>query len=125
MSLLAYKVIHLVGLMLLFGGIGGLAVVGGIGADPARAKPFKAILNAFHGLGLVLLAFGGFGLLAKLGIAKPGAWGGWVYAKFGLWLVFGAAVVPLKRMPTMTRLWLLVFVALGAVTGYLALYKPF
>ena len=125
MTLAAYKTLHLIGQILLFSGIGGLAVLGAIGADPARAKPFKAVLNAFHGLGLLLLLVAGFGLLAKLGMAKPADWGGWVYAKMVLWLILGAAVVPLKRAPSLSRLWLLLFVVLGAVTTGLALYKPF
>lgn len=121
----AYKVIHLLGLMLLFTSIGGLAIVSAAGGDPDRAKPLRAVLSAFHGLGLLILVVAGFGLLAKLKMGAPGTWGGWVYAKLVLWLVFGAAVVPLKRAPQMARLWLVLFAALGGVTAWLALYKPF
>lgn len=125
MTLPAYKVLHLLGLMMLFGSLGGLAVLGALGADPSRSKPFKAILNAFHGVGLVLMLVAGFGLLAKTGMAKPGDWAGWVHAKFVLWLLFGAAVVPFKRMAGAARLWLLIYVVLGAVAAWLALFKPF
>lgn len=125
MTLFAYKIVHLVGLMLLFGALGGLAVLGGAGVTGDRAKPFKGVLNAFHGLGLLLLVVGGFGLLAKLGVAKPADWGGWVHAKMVMWLVFGAAIVPLKRKPELARIWLLLFVVLGGITAWLGVSKPF
>lgn len=125
MSLLGYKTIHLVGLMMLFISLGGLALLGGLGADAQRAKPYRAVLSAFHGLGLLLLIVAGFGLLARLGAAKPADWGGWVHAKMVLWLLFGAAVVPLKRMPQLGRLWLVVLTAMGGVTAWIALFKPF
>ena len=121
----AYKLVHVVGLMLLFGGLGGLAVLGAVGADPSRAKPLRGVLIAFHGLGLVLLVVAGFGLLARLNLGAPDTWGGWVYAKLILWIVFGAAVVPLKRAPGQARVWLVVLVLLGLVGGWLALMKPF
>ena len=121
----AYKLVHVVGLLLLFASLGGLAVLGGLGTDPARSTPFKAVLNAFHGLGLVVLLVAGFGLLAKLDMSAPDKWGGWVYAKIVLWVVFGAAVVPLKRAPSLARLGLLLLVGLGCAAGWLALMKPF
>ena len=120
-----YKVIHLAGLMLLFLSLGGLAILGAVGADAARTKAFRGVLSAFHGIGLLILAVAGFGLLARLQMGSPATWGGWVYAKLGLWLVFGAAVVPLKRAPHLAKVWLLVFGLLGAVTAWLAIFKPF
>jgi hypothetical protein len=121
----AYKLLHVVGLLLLFIALGGLAVLGALGTDPARSKPIRAVLSAFHGLGLVILVVAGFGLLARLNISAPAQWGGWVYAKLLLWVIFGAAVVPLKRAPTLARLWLVVLAVLGCVAGWLALMKPF
>lgn len=125
MTYATYKIVHLAGLMLLFMSLGGLAVLGALGADKAASKPMRAVLSVFHGVGLLVLAVAGFGLLARLNMGAPDTWGVWVYIKLVLWLVFGAAVVPFKRMPGLARVWLIVFAALGTVAAWLAIAKPF
>ncbi len=124
MSYEIYKIMHLAGVMLLFGGLGGLAAVGALQPEANKAKPMRTLFMIFHGIGLLLMLVGGFGILARLKIGAD-AWGGWVYIKMVLWLGFGAAIVPLKRMPTLARVWLLLFVALGAVAAWLGVTKPF
>lgn len=125
MSYAAYKVVHLLGLMMLFLSLGGLAMLGALDADKSKSKALRGALSMFHGVGLLVLLVAGFGLLARLNLNGPDGWSTWVYLKVVLWLVFGAAVVPLKRMPHLARVWMLAFVALGTFGGWLAINKPF
>ncbi len=113
MSYEFYKVLHLVGLVTLFTALGALAFV------PAdRRKPLMMI----HGIATVVMLVAGFGLLARLGLI--GSLGAWVYGKLAIWLVMGAAPVVLRRKPDMALTLLLVSIALGAVSAFLAIYKP-
>ncbi|MFZ4765496.1 MAG: hypothetical protein ACOYMN_11125, partial [Roseimicrobium sp.] len=62
MSPVFYHLAHLVGLILLFVGIGGLA--GGYSKSALK----------FHGLGLLILLIAGFGLVAKLKLSYTAPW---------------------------------------------------
>ena len=104
MSLLFYKVLHILGLALLFTGLGALVSTAGKG-DSRR----------------LLLSLHGIGMLAKLGGGFPG----WVDAKLLIWLFLGAALALVKRMPQLATVWWLLFPLLGTLAGYLALYQPF
>lgn len=117
-----YKVIHLLGIMMLFLSFGGVivyAINGGARETNAWRKP-AAIT---HGIGLLLALVGGFGLLARLGIGWP--WPGWVIAKLIIWLIFAAVVGMAARRPAMGKaLWWLLLI-LGGIAAYLAGAKPF
>ena len=85
MTLFFYKVLHLLGVLFLFIGLGSALM-------PADT-PNRKIALRFHGVGLLLLLVAGFGLLAK------GEYGfqWWVIAKIILWLGFGAMPIIGKR----------------------------
>lgn len=85
MSLIFYKILHLVGVILLF--------IGLASALMPKDTPHRKIGVMFHGIGLVLLLVAGFGLIAKLQIGFP--W--WIIAKLVLWLGFGAMPLIGKR----------------------------
>lgn len=120
MSYQFYKILHVLGIMLVFTGFGGLAVVG-MSTDAARLKPARTLLSIFHGVGLLLLLVAGFGLIAKLGGGFPG----WMIAKIAIWLLFGASIVVFKRKADAAKPMLIVLPILGLIAGALALYKPF
>lgn len=75
-----YWTMHLVGLMALYLGLGVKTLRS---PGDSSSGPLPAIL---HGLGLLLMLVGGFGMLARLGIggAPP-----WVWIKVALWAVLG------------------------------------
>ena len=118
MSLAFYKVIHLFGIALLFTGVGGLCILSIAGSDSPKARRLSSIL---HGLALVIVLVTGFGLLAKLGMGA--AIPLWLWLKIAIWMVLGAAIVVIKRAPLYASALLFALPALGAIAGYLAIYK--
>jgi len=120
MSYLAYKLIHLLGVALLFTALGAM-VVRQLGATPAAPKDRGGRLAGMtHGIALVLILVSGFGALAKLGLGLPG----WAWAKIGVWLLLGASLVAIRRLPA-AAVWLWwLLPLLGGLAAWLALYKP-
>jgi hypothetical protein len=117
-----YKIVHLSGILMVFLSLGGAAMhaINGGEKNHAWRKPVAIT----HGLGLLLALVGGFGLLARLGIAHGGL-PGWVIAKLGIWLILGALLAVLIRKKNLAKsLWIFV-IFLGGVAAYLAGYKPF
>src|SRR5262245_25545897 len=102
MSLPAYHLIHLIAVMALFIGTG-IALAA---ADNVPTRIFGAILR---GLALVLLIGTGFGLLAKLGLAKSIPL--WAWAKVLIWLI--AAILPVFVKRKMIPGTVAVFIALA------------
>jgi len=117
MSLAAYKVIHVLSIMLLFTALGGL-----LAGPPAGAGRKLAAMT--HGIALVLILVSGFGALAKIGLSNPGIWPGWLWLKALIWLLFGGVIVVIKRVPRAATLLWWVLPILGGLAGYLALFKP-
>ena len=113
-----YKLLHVIGLMLLFLGLGGMLL--GARSTPDRAPKGTSIL---HGVGLFVMLVGGFGMMARLGIHWP--WPGWLIAKLGVWLIIGALPVLVRREVLPRGPAWLIAAALGALAGWLAISKPF
>ncbi len=87
MSYELYKILHLIGLGLLISALIGLAVENK--HNTSLGKPLnKKFWFALHGIGLLILVVAGFGLMARLNIFSPMP--GWVWAKIGIWVAFGA-----------------------------------
>ena len=118
MSHTVYNLLHLFGVMLMFAALGGsVAAAAGGNASP----PLKKLAGMVHGIALVIILVGGFGMLARLGIT--GAWPLWVWLKLVIWLLFGAATVVIRRAGGVTG-WLLVLLpVLGGVSAWLALFR--
>jgi len=121
MELSAYRVIHILSVLLLFTALGGLLLASRAGVTTGVSRKTAGIT---HGLALILILFTGFGGLAKIGLSNPAAWPAWVWLKALIWLVMGGIIVLIRRAPRSTTLlwWLLPI--LGALAAYLAIYKP-
>ena len=117
-----YNVVHIVGILLLMVGLGGMAAMASVGSRPAGLRRFTA---AFHGLGLFVILLGGFGMLARLGIVQGSSWPGWLWAKVIIWGILGAAAVLPYRYPRTALPMMLVLPLLGGAAAYMAIYKPF
>ncbi|MBL7672402.1 MAG: hypothetical protein JNM39_18130 [Bdellovibrionaceae bacterium] len=117
-----YKIVHLVGVLMVFLALGGVAtnaINGGL-----KNHLWRKPIAITHGVGLVLSLVGGFGLLARLGIVQGGL-SGWVWAKLGIWIIFAILIGVVSRKPGWARsIWPLIIV-LGAMAAYLAGSKPF
>ena len=122
MSLLAYKVLHILGLSFVLIALGGAITHVANGGTKASNR-VSGLIGAVQGVGLVILLVAGFGMLAKLGIM--GSMPGWVWAKIVLWLVFGAALAIPNRKPELAKPLFFLLPVLAGVGAWLAIYKPF
>lgn len=121
MSYPLFKVLHLLGIFLLFAALGGaiLRVVAG-GKEAPRDGAAK-LAGITHGLALVLLLVTGFGLLGSLKLGFPA----WAWAKLALWLVMGGIVAVIRRAPDHAKALWWSLPILGLIAAWLAIFKPF
>jgi hypothetical protein len=120
----AYKVIHLIGIFLTLAALAGLALAAANGATK-QSNSARKLVSASHGLGLLIILVGGFGLLARLGAMHGGMLPGWVWGKLAIWLTMGALLAVPYRRPDLARLVFIALPLLGGVASWLAIYKPF
>ena len=95
MDYTTYKLIHLVGLMILFTGFGGLLF-----APKGDAGKLPKMVLILHGLGLLVMLFGGFGMHARLQDTLPDDEKGfplWLISKLVIWLLLGALPVIARK----------------------------
>ena len=121
MDILVYKIVHLVGLILLFQSLGASTFSRMLPGE-TDGKSGK-MLTIMHGIGLFLLLLGGFGMLARLEIGFP--FPVWTWVKLIIWIVLGAAPILVKKRTETARTWWTVILLLGVVAAYMGLYKPF
>jgi len=117
MTLQTYHFIHLIGLILVFVGYGGL-----LSSEGAK-KAMK-----WHGIGLVISLVSGFGMLAKMGKGLPEGAPSlytqhWVIIKIALWLVLGFLPVLSKRRVLSPQVVVLLAILTGAALAYLGYFK--
>ncbi|MFZ4403027.1 MAG: hypothetical protein ACOYOK_02900 [Pseudobdellovibrionaceae bacterium] len=109
-----YKVLHLIGLVSLFIGLGGI-IVSQI-AETQLVKKAKAVAYSAHGIGLLLMFISGFAMAGKGGFMSQG----WVYSKILIWLLLALSISVIKRSTLLAMVLLLSGLAI-----YLVEYKPF
>jgi uncharacterized membrane protein len=118
MSPSTYHFLHIVGLILLFVGFGGIA-----GGDNGSRR--KAMM--YHGIGLLVLLISGFGSIAstrKADPTSPVSYGSpFVLVMLIVWLALGALPVLAKRGVLPPRTVILIGTALGAVAAYCGYFK--
>ncbi len=100
-----YKLIHVVGIIVLFVSLGAMLGAG---------KSLK-VAAAGHGIGLVLILVSGFGLQAKLNLGFPV----WMMGKLAIWLALGAVMVLIKRKVLPVPAVAAVVIALGTVAAWI------
>ncbi len=111
-------VLHLIGVIMVFIGIGGAMVRAGI--DPTSTA-CRGRLAASHGIGLLVLIVVGGLLFARLGSGLSG----WIVLKIIIWLGLGAIPGILKKKPTLAGVLWWVAIILGALAAFLGVFKPF
>lgn len=124
MDPLFYKILHLTGIAMVLLPLGGLMMHSVTNPEPLPDKQ-RRLVAITHGIGMLLILVAAFGWLAKSGMASPSTWGGWVYAKLGIWLFFGACLALLQRARNLAALMWFLLPLVVLVAAYLALYKPF
>ncbi|MEE2776532.1 MAG: hypothetical protein VYE73_07180 [Acidobacteriota bacterium] len=108
-------VLHLLGVFLLFSGLGALA----LGGDESRK-----LGGMTHGIGLLLILVTGLVAMMGLGTDHSAGLPGWIYAKLAIWLLMGAAIVALRRAPGMRVPLFFALPLLGSLAAWLAFYRP-
>ncbi len=117
MSYEFYKWMHISSLALLLLACGLLAATAS-GNTPPGLRKFG---SALHGIGLLLMLVAGFGLLARLGLAR--GWPGWVWGK--ILILAAIAVFPwLVRKIPKPGVHVAILLALTFAAAYLAIFKP-
>lgn len=119
-----YRLVHLVGIVLLFAVLGGLSLAASRGVT-GRSGISPRLAMALHGLALFIVLLGGFGLLARLGVTHGMDWPAWVWAKLGIWALAAAAVMVPRRRPEWATGLFLALPVLGGLAAWLAIFKPF
>lgn len=114
-----YKIIHLAAILFLFATAGGVALYAANGGTREQ-NVLKRWVGVLHGLTLTLILISGFGLVARLGTGFQA----WVWVKFALWFVIGSiALMPLRR-PRLGYWFFFLIPALGALSAFMAIFKP-
>jgi|DEB19_MinimDraft_3_1074340.scaffolds.fasta_scaffold101080_1 hypothetical protein len=118
MSLPFYHYLHLIGLILIFVGYGGL-----LSAERAKTAMM------WHGIGLVISLVSGFGMAAKYAKMLPeGApsyyMQPWVLIKIVLWLVLGFLPLLAKKKILTGSSVVKLAILFGAALAYLGYFKP-
>jgi hypothetical protein len=111
MSPLFYQILHVIGILLVFAGFGGL-IAGGDGYRPAMK---------LHGIGLLIVLAAGFGMIAKLGYSYTSTW---VIGKIVILLLLGFLPVLAKRRVLQPGVIVLLAIVLGGVAAHLVYTKP-
>jgi hypothetical protein len=114
-----YKLIHLASILFLFTIAGGVALYAANGGTREK-NVAKRLVSVIHGLTLVLILVSGFGLIARLGSGFEL----WVWIKFAIWFAIGSiALLPLRR-PHLGYPFLFLIPILGALSAFMAIFKP-
>lgn len=119
MSYEFYNLLHILGIVLVFMAVGALAFHGANGGTKETNKA-RGLIMASHGVGLLLIAVAGFGMLAKIG-GMSGGLPGWLHPKLLIWVLIGAAPALLNRKPEWGKIMWFVLPLLAAGAAYFAL----
>ena len=117
-----YKVLHILGVLLLFAALGGLSLTVANGATRATSSVRKLVAIT-HGIAMFIILLGGFGALARMGLAH-GNLPGWILVKLACWVVLGVLVAIPYRRPLLARPIFWSLPVIGAIAVIMAIYKP-
>ena len=120
-----YRLIHFFGVFLLLTALGGAAMRGmlsaGATSSEADRKKVRRLIAATHGIAMLLILVGGFGMLARLDVGFPG----WIIGKLLVWMALGAMLGLTGRLAARARMLWVAIPVLAFVAAWLAYTKPF
>ena len=114
-TLQIFYFIHFAGLASLFLGMGAIL---GMGEDRKHINKFVGI---FHGIGILLILIGGFGLL---GVMKTG-FPIWIIIKLAMWVALSMIMILAKRKICTPKATAILALILGLVAIAMCVFKPF
>ncbi|HEX6812994.1 MAG TPA: hypothetical protein VF384_15320 [Planctomycetota bacterium] len=110
-----YRLLHVVGVLMLMLGLGGILAV----ASQGGKAPM--LFQAMHGIGLVAMLVAGIGRAHKEGMG----WPPWILAKIACWVLLAAMPVLVRRGVLPRGIAVLLVIGIGALAAWLAQTKPF
>jgi hypothetical protein len=119
-----YKVVHIIGIVLLMSALGGVTIHV-LNGGTKQTNGARGLLAALHGTGALFILVGGFGMLARLGFAHGSMFPGWLLVKLAVWLLLAGALILPYRRPSLAKPLYLALPVLGGLAAYMAVYKPF
>jgi hypothetical protein len=111
-----YRLLHVIGVLLVFLGLGG--VLATAGSEGNKAPKLFLML---HGSGLLVMLVCGIGYVHKMGLV----WQNWLFAKIACWVLIGAIPFLVRRGVVPRVIAIVLVVGLGATAAWLARNKPF
>jgi len=118
-----YEIIHLIGIAMLFVGIGGVAIHAANGGTKSNTST-RGLVGVTFGLGSFLILLGGFGMMARLGIVR-GVPPNWLIVKMLIWLLLTGIVLVPYRKPQLAKPFVLLLPLSAGLAVYMAVFKPF
>ena len=125
-----YRLIHFFGIFLLITSLGGAVMRGMMGTVSTTAlatdggvadRRMRRLLALSHGIAMLLILVGGFGMLARLDIGFPM----WIVGKLAVWLALGAMLGLARKLVGSARMLWFAVPVLALVAAWLAYTKPF
>jgi multisubunit Na+/H+ antiporter MnhF subunit len=120
MSLEFYKILHILGLVLLTTGL--MSFVWYNFLSPQN-KGMRILSYSTHGVGLLFILVSGFGMLARLGITN--GLPNWIKTKLAIWVLMGLAITLIRRTGKSWPVQIALMVATLGFAGWLGILKPF
>ena len=117
-----YKVLHILGALLAFATLGGLALTVANGATKSTSS-VRRLVAISHGVAMFIILLGAFGALARLGVMH-GNLPGWILVKLACWVVLAVLVAIPYRRPGLARTTFWLLPVLGGIAVVMAIYKP-
>jgi hypothetical protein len=115
-----YKVLHLLGIFMIVTSVSAMCLQATTGE--VKEHSWKKFLFTIHGLGMFLSLLGGFGLMARLGLAHS-EFPIWIKLKLIIWVGFGFFVYLLIKKRNSNKLIWLLNLAFVTVAAFLAVNK--
>ena len=123
MSYGVYKLIHFLGIFAALTILAGTATHAVV-RQPEVSIPSRRAVKWGFGFALFLILLGGFGMLARLGVAHTGL-PTWVNLKLLIWASVGGLILAPRRGAGYARFVLVAVPLLAVLAAGVALYKPF
>ena len=118
-----YNVLHILGIVLVMSALGGIAMHA-LNGGTKQTNVARRLVVSLHGLGMLLILVGGFGMLARLGFQHGATFPGWLLVKLAVWLTLAAIVIVPYRRPALAKPVYLALPVLGGLAAIMAIYKP-
>ena len=111
-----YRLLHVVGALMLMVGLGGILATAS--RDGSKAP---MLFMALHGVGLLTLLVAGIGFAHKSNLG----WPNWMLAKIACWVLLAALPLLVRRGVLPRGVAALLVIGLGALAAWLARVHPF